>query len=179
MPESEFLKDCLREFEKLKRDAERALAQVSDQDLYRKLDPGTNSLAEIMKHLAGNIRSRWTDFLSSDGEKPDRDRDSEFVAGAEDRPERLRSELADSWAFLLAEFGKLGEADLDRIITIRSEPHTVRRAILRQLLHHSGHVGQMVLLAKHFAGEQWQTLSVPRGQSKEFNQLMREKFGGK
>ncbi|MSO19519.1 MAG: DUF1572 domain-containing protein [Acidobacteria bacterium] len=176
MPKSEFLNDCLREFEKMRRNADGALAQVSEQDLYRKLDPGTNSLAEIMKHLAGNIRSRWTDFLTTDGDKPDRDRDAEFIANDADTPQRLRKDLADSWEFLSAELGKLGVADLDRTITIRGEPHTVRRSVLRQLNHHAGHVGQMVMLAKHFVGENWTTLSVPRGKSREYNQMMQEKF---
>lgn len=177
MTEENFLSLCLAEFQKLKTAIERALGQIAAEDYHRRLDPGSNSIAELMKHLAGNTRSRCLNFLSSDGEKPDRDRDQEFLSRADDSPDRLRRELDAAWAMLFSEYGQLTEADLDRTVLIRGEPHTVRRALLRQMQHHAGHTGQIVMLAKHFAGENWQTLSVPRGQSREYAKMMQGKFG--
>lgn len=176
MPEVNFLPLCLSEFRKLKSAVESAVNQITPEDYHRRLDPGSNTIAELMKHLAGNTRSRCRNFLSSDGEKPDRNRDGEFLTTAGDTPEQLRSTLDEAWAILFAEYGRLTEADLESTVAIRSEPHSVRQALLRQLAHHAGHVGQIVLLAKHFAGKNWRTLSVPRGQSKEHERIMRAKF---
>jgi hypothetical protein len=134
------------------------------------LDAGSNSIAIIVKHMAGNMRSRWKDFLTTDGEKPDRNRDTEFEA-----PPKTRAELIamweGGWKYLFDALAPLSESDLARTVTIRSEPHSVMQAINRQVAHYAHHVGQIVLLAKHFAtkaGKKWETLSVPRGQSKQF-----------
>ena len=176
MADGDFLALCLSEFQKLRTAIERSLGQISPDDYYRKLDPNANSIAELMKHLAGNTRSRCVNFLSSDGEKPNRDRDSEFLTTAADTPEYLSQNLEEAWAILFSEYGRLTEADLDRTVSIRGEPHSVRRALMRQLTHHAGHVGQIVLLAKHFAGEKWQTLTIPRGRSREYASNMQAKF---
>jgi len=178
MADGDFLALCLAEFQKLKSAIKRSLSQISTEDYYKRLDSGSNSIAELMKHLAGNTRSRCVNFLSSDGEKPDRDRDNEFITTTADTPECLRRDLEEAWAVLFSEYGRLTEADLDRTVSIRDEPHSVRRALLRQLTHHTGHVGQIVMLAKHFAGEKWQTLTIPRGRSREYASSMRAKFAG-
>ncbi len=163
-----FIEDALSLFRFSKSLAERAMAQVSDEQLYATLDAEDNSIALIVKHMAGNMRSRWTDFLTSDGEKPDRDRDSEFVDPLATRAELIRV-WEDGWSRLFAAIEPLSDADLARTITIRGEAHSVLQAINRQLGHLSYHVGQIVLLAKHFASDHWQSLSVPRNQSAEFN----------
>jgi hypothetical protein len=152
------------------------LAQVSSEDLFRTLDDESNSLAILMKHLAGNMRSRWANFLTADGEKPDRNRDSEFVIEEADTPEGLRQRWEAGWKLLLEGLQSLRPEDLDRSVLIRGESQTVPEAIFRQMSHYASHVGQMVFLAKHYAGERWQTLSVPRGQSEEFNAQMREQM---
>jgi uncharacterized damage-inducible protein DinB len=163
-----YLKDCLDLFGYYKKLGERAIAQCPDQALFGTLDSESNSIAIIVKHMAGNMRSRWTDFLSTDGEKPDRHRDTEF----EDAPE-TRSALMEmwerGWTVVFDALAPLSDEDLGRKITIRSEPHSVMQAINRQVAHYSYHVGQIVYLAKHFAGTRWQTLSVPKRQSAEFN----------
>jgi hypothetical protein len=170
-----YLEDIIAQFRKLKQQAERALAQVSDRQLIATLDPDGNSIAALMQHMAGNLRSRWTDFLSSDGEKPDRDRDSEFEIGRLAGP-RARAELLarweQGWDCLFAALGGLAAGDHLRTVYVRAEPHSVPQAIHRQLTHHAYHVGQLVLLAKHFAGAGWQSLSVPKGQSREYNAKM-------
>ncbi len=170
-----WLEDALREFRRLKRQAEKALAQVSDEEFFRALDPESNSLAVIVKHLAGNLRSRWMDFLTSDGEKPDRHRDSEFVIEAGDTRAALMERWERGWKYLFDALEPLGEGALMRTVTIRGEPHTVVQAVNRQLTHYGAHVGQIVFLAKHLAGPRWKTLSVPRGQSEQFNQKMKER----
>lgn len=176
MQQTGFLPLCLTEFQRLKNFLNAAVSQISPEDYHRRLDPESNTIAELMKHLAGNTKSRCRDFLKSDGEKPDRDRDSEFVTSDTDAPEKLIQTLNEAWAILFDEYGRLTEEDLARTITIRGEPHTVQQALLRQLTHHAGHVGQIVLLAKHCAAGKWQTLTVPRGQSREYEKMMREKF---
>ena len=170
-----WLEDVLRECRRLKRQAEKALAQVSDEEFFRALDEESNSLAILVKHLAGNLRSRWMDFLTSDGEKPDRNRDSEFLIEPGDTRAALIERWERGWKYLFDALEPLGEGDLMRTVNIRAEPHTVVQAANRQLTHYGAHVGQMVLLAKHFAGSRWQTLSVPRGQSEQFNQKMKER----
>jgi hypothetical protein len=155
------------EFEALKRLAERAIAQVGDEQLAKTLDRESNSIAVIVRHLSGNMLSRWTDFLSSDGEKPWRDRDREFVDRAASRPQLLE-EWEQGWACLFGALTTLAPADLVRTVVIRNEPHTVVQAINRQLAHYGQHVGQIVLLAKHLAGERWTSLSIPRGRSREW-----------
>jgi hypothetical protein len=143
------------------------MAQVTDQQLFTALDAESNSMAIIVKHMAGNMRSRWTDFLTSDGEKPDRNRDSEF----EDPPSTRQALLAlweQGWQYLFGALEPLSDPDFERTITIRGEPHSVMQAVNRQVAHYSYHCGQIVFLAKHFQHENWVSLSVPRGKSEEF-----------
>jgi hypothetical protein len=166
MTEQVYLKDCVLQLKKLKTQADRAVAQVKDEHLLSKLDPEANSIAIIMRHLVGNMRSRWTDFLTSDGEKPDRDRDAEFESHAEDTRERILTSWEDGWHRVFATIQMLKPYDLARTVTIRGEPHSVLEAINRQMTHYAVHVGQIVLLAKHYAGSDWRTLSIPRGKSK-------------
>ncbi|MGH7644543.1 MAG: DUF1572 family protein [Gemmatimonadales bacterium] len=164
-----YLADALLQLHKLKGLADRAVAQTRDEDFFRTLDAESNSIALIMKHLAGNMRSRWTGFLTSDGEKPHRDRDSEFVVEAGDTRATILERWETGWRLLVAAVTPLTTADLGRTVTIRGEPHTVLEAINRQLTHYASHVGQIILLAKHFAGPAWRSLSIPRGKSKEFD----------
>ena len=164
----EFLEDARRQFRGQKKLVERALGQVADPDFFRALDPESNSIGLIVKHVAGNLRSRWTDFLTSDGEKPDRRRDAEFEVEAADTRESLRARWESGWATLEATMGALTVDDLTRVVTIRGEPHSVAKAINRQLTHTAYHAGQIVFLAKHFAGASWRSLSIPRGKSEEF-----------
>jgi hypothetical protein len=169
MTEQGYLKDCLLQLQKLKSQADRAIAQVKDEHLFSKLDPEANSIAIIIKHLVGNMRSRWTDFLTSDGEKPDRDRDAEFESRAEDTRKRILASWEDGWSRTFAAIEGLKPEDLARTVTIRGEPHSVLEAINRQMTHYAEHIGQIVLLAKHYAGSDWRTLSIPRGKSKTFD----------
>ena len=163
-----YIEDCLSLFGYYKQLAERAMAQVTDPELFIALNGETNSIAVIVKHMAGNMRSRWTDFLETDGEKPDRNRDSEFEEAPGTRKE-LMAVWEDGWGRVFAALQSLSEEDLSRTVTIRGEAHSVMQAINRQMAHYPHHVGQIVLLAKHFAKEEWVTLSVPRGGSEEFN----------
>jgi Protein of unknown function (DUF1572) len=163
-----YLEDALSLFAYYKKLAERAMDQVADECLFTPIDQEANSIAVVVKHMAGNMRSRWTDFLTSDGEKPNRDRDSEF----EDPPATRAALLAlweSGWDCLFSALRPLTDADLARTITIRGEAHSVMQAVNRQLAHYPYHVGQIVLLAKHFACDHWQSLSVPRRGSAEFN----------
>ena len=157
----------MRQLRKYRGLGEAAIAQVDDAALFRRLDPESNSIALVVKHLAGNMRSRWTDFLASDGEKPWRGRDSEF----EDEPGESRATVLrrwqEGWEACLDSIGALAPDDLGRTVTIRGEPHTVLEAIQRQLTHYAYHVGQIAFLAKHFAGPAWRSLSIPRGRSRE------------
>ncbi len=145
------------------------MAQVSDDGFFATLDPDANSIAVLVKHIAGNLRSRWTDFLTSDGEKPDRRRDSEFEIEPSDSRAALLERWEAGWRALFAAIEPLEPDDLLRTVTIRGEPHSVLQAISRQLTHYGEHVGQIVLLAKHEAGKGWRTLSIERGKSEEFN----------
>jgi hypothetical protein len=162
-----YVEDALAVFRYYKRLAERAMEQVSDDQLFVAIDKEANSIALIVKHMTGNMRSRWTDFLTTDGEKPDRDRDSEFVAPPATRKE-LMAAWEDGWSRVFTAIEPLTDADLGRTVTIRGEAHSVMQAINRQLAHYPHHVGQIVLLAKHFACDHWQSLSVPRNKSAEF-----------
>ena len=144
------------------------MAQVTNEQLFTAIDPEANSIAVIVKHMSGNMRSRWTDFLTSDGEKPDRHRDTEF----EDPPDKREALMAlwqAGWDCLFGALEPLSDADAGRRVTIRGEAHSVMQAVNRQVAHYSYHVGQIVLLAKHFQHAQWRSLSVPRGKSGEFN----------
>jgi uncharacterized protein DUF1572 len=166
-----YIEDSLALFRQYKKLADRAMEQVADEQLFAALDPETNSIAIIVKHLSGNMRSRWTDFLTTDGEKPDRDRDGEFVDPPPTR-EALLNAWEDGWQRLFAALEPLSEADLARKVTIRGEAHSVMQAVNRQVAHYGLHVGQIILLARHFAGQRWQSLSVPEDQSVEFNRLV-------
>jgi hypothetical protein len=163
-----YIKDSLAVFRQYKQLAERAMQQVTDDQLFAVLDPESNSIAIVVKHMAGNMRSRWTDFLTSDGEKPSRNRDSEFADAPATRNDLLAG-WEDGWRCLFSAIEPLTDADLGRTVTVRGEAHSVMQAINRQLAHYSHHVGQIVLLAKHFVGDHWQSLSVPRNRSAEFN----------
>ncbi len=151
--------------------AERAIAQLPDARLHEPAAPGMNPIAVIMRHMAGNMRSRWTDFLTTDGEKPTRDRDAEFV---DDRPgrETLMRRWEDGWGCVFGALSSLTDADLARIITIRGQPHTVARAIARQIDHYGYHTGQIVTFARILAGDQWRHLSVPPGGTEAFNKSL-------
>lgn len=168
-PAALYLDDVKDQFRKLKGLAEGALAQVRDEDLFAALDPESNSLAVLMQHMAGNLRSRWTGFLHSDGEKPDRDRDAEFVLAPGTTREELFERWEEGWRCLFQALSALSEEDLALTVLIRAEPHSVIKAINRQLTHYGYHVGQVVFLAKHLASDHWKTLSVPRGGSRAFN----------
>lgn len=164
-----FLADAVKMFRNQKRLGEKAMAQLSDEDLFRAIDAESNSVAVIVKHLAGNMRSRWTDFLTADGEKPTRDRDSEFVLGeGTTRAEVLRW-WEDGWSVVFAAVEPLRPEDLMRAVSIRGEPHTVVEAVNRQIAHYAQHVGQIIFLAKHLRSSEWQTLSIARGESGAFN----------
>ncbi len=172
-----YLTDARHQFRALKKQADRALAQVSEDDWFVTLDAEANSLAVIVKHIAGNLRSRWTDIFTTDGEKPDRNRDSEFVVADGETKDALQAYWDASWSILFATLDALRAEDLGRPILIRNEPHSVIEAINRQLTHYAGHVGQIVFLAKHLASEHWQSLSIPRGQSVTFNASAQPKRG--
>lgn len=163
-----YLGDSLSLFHYYKQLADRAMAQLSDEDLFVALDGESNSIAVVVKHTAGNMFSRWTDFLLTDGEKPTRNRDSEFVDPPATRAALLEM-WENGWKCLFAALEPLSDADLERTVMIRSEPHSIMQAINRQVAHYSYHVGQIVLLAKHLAGDRWQALTVPGNKSAEFN----------
>ncbi len=144
-----YLEDSLTLFRHYKKMAEGAMAQVTDEQLFSVLDDEMNSIAVIVKHMTGNMRSRWIDFLSSDGEKPDRSRDSEFVDPPSTR-EALMENWEGGWAHVFTALEPLSDADLSRTVTIRGEPHSVMQAINRQIAHYTSHIGQIIMLAKHF-----------------------------
>jgi hypothetical protein len=169
MIEQHYLDDYLLQLRKLKALADRSLSQIEPEHIFAVLDAEANSIAVIMKHMAGNMRSRWTDFLSTDGEKPDRDRDREFIIDADDTHARILSSWEEGWRRLFAAVSSLTVHDLGRKVLIRGEAHTVVEAINRQMTHYAAHVGQIVLLAKHYAGSAWQSLSIPRGRSKDLD----------
>jgi hypothetical protein len=156
-----YLEDALALFRQYKALAEGAMEQVSDPQLFESLDEESNSIGVIVKHMAGNMRSRWTGFLTTDGEKPDRDRDSEFTAGPHTRAELM--DLWDrGWECVCRAIEPLTGADLGRTVTIRGEAHSAMQAIHRQVAHYASHCGQIVFLAKHFRGREWKSLSIPR-----------------
>ena len=167
-----YLEEALRSLRGHKRLAEGAFAQLRDEDFFLQLDDEANSIAILIKHLAGNMRSRFLNFLASDGEKPDRNRDQEFILDPQpSRPELMRWWEA-GWKYVFEAITPLQPEDLARVVTIRGEPHTVLQAIHRQVAHYAYHVGQIVLLAKHIRGAEWKSLSVPRDKSAEYNAQM-------
>jgi hypothetical protein len=174
----DYLSDVARRFRDLKSLADRAIAQAPDAGLFQPLDEASNSIAVLMRHLAGNMRSRWRDFLTTDGEKPDRHRDREFEAPPDPTRAAVAADWESGWACLFDELGRLGPSDLGRTVTTRHEPTSVVSAINRQLAHAAMHVGQIVMLARHAAPGTWQPLSIPRGQSEAYNEKMKRRFEG-
>jgi hypothetical protein len=170
-----YLEDIRRQFHGQKKLAEKAMNQVSDELFFAVLDRESNSIALVVKHIAGNLRSRWLDFYDSDGEKPDRHRDAEFEIVASDTRVSLMEAWNAAWTILFDVVDPMTPQDLERTVTIRGEPHVVVRAVNRQLAHYAYHVGQIVFLAKHYAADHWQTLSVPRGQSEQLNARLRSR----
>ena len=164
-----YLDEAHRQMRGHKRLAEGAMAQLKDEELFITLDPESNSIAVVVKHMAGNMRSRWTDFLTTDGDKPDRNRDSEFMEPPSGR-EALMKLWEQGWNCVFHALEPLTDADLTRTITIRGEAHSVMQAINRQVAHYSLHCGQIIFLAKHLRGAGWKSLSVPRGASGQFNE---------
>ena len=162
-----FLVEALRTFRGYKARTERALAQLRPEDWFRLIDPEANSIAIIIKHMAGNMRSRWTDFLTSDGEKPNRARDTEFEIDDADTVPQLKARWDEGWKLVFDALTPLSEKDLTRVVTIRGQPHTVLQAVMRQLTHYAYHVGQIVFLGRQMVGKQWKSLSIPRGKSKD------------
>lgn len=168
-----YLADVRHRLHRLKDVADRAIEQVDDEAFFAAIDEQANSIALIVKHVAGNQRSRWREFLSSDGEKPDRHRDTEFEQTEEDTRSALMARWESGWSELFAAIGPLAPLDLARTVHIRQREHLVIEAINRQLSHYAYHVGQIVLLAKHFTGQDWQWQSIPPGKSEQFNAEMR------
>jgi len=166
-----YLDEARRQMRGYKRMGEGAMAQLHDNDFFVTLDPESNSVAILVKHLAGNMRSRFTALLTSDGEKPDRFRDREFeVTGATTRTEVIQW-WEEGWSCVLGAIDALKPDDVMRTVTIRSEPHTVLQAINRQIAHYAAHIGQIVFLAKHLRSSEWKTLTIPRGKSEEFKKV--------
>jgi len=163
-----YIEDSVALFRQYKKLGESAMEQLTDEQLCHPLDPESNSVAIIVKHMVGNMRSRWTDFLTSDGEKPNRNRDTEFVDPPNDR-KSLIDAWEHGWELVFAAIEPLTDADLGRTVMIRGEAHSVMQAINRQIAHYASHVGQIIFLAKHLANDRWKTLSVPRNRSAEFN----------
>ncbi len=166
---AQYLDEAHRQMRGHKRLAEGAMAQLQDDELFITLDPEANSIAIIVKHMAGNMRSRFTDFLTTDGEKPDRHRDQEFEVTAATTGSEVMTWWEEGWARVFGAIESLEPEDLTRTVTIRGEPHTVLQAINRQIAHYAYHIGQIVFLAKHIRSSNWKTLSIARGKSEEFN----------
>jgi hypothetical protein len=164
-----YLDDAILQFRKYKVLADKAIAQVTDADLFRAPDPESNSIAVILKHISGNMRSRWTDFLTTDGEKPDRDRDTEFEIDGGDSKARVMERWEEGWKLLFEALEALSPDDLLRTVAIRGEAHTVLQALQRQLTHYAYHVGQVVYVSRHYTGSRWKSLSIPKGKSREFD----------
>jgi hypothetical protein len=171
---SNYHKDAVGSFRNYKKMAERAIEQVNDEEFFKAIDDDANSIAVVVKHLAGNLVSRWSDFLTTDGEKPTRDRDAEFEI-ADDSREELMEFWERGWKTLFDNLEPLTVEDFSKTVTIRGQAHTIVEAINRQLSHYAYHIGQIVLLAKHFKSSEWKTLSIPKNKSAEFNQFLTDK----
>ena len=169
--------DAVQSFRNYKKMAERAVEQVSDEEFFALIDAESNSIALIVKHVAGNLSSRWTDFLTTDGEKDFRNRDTEFEM-IDDTRESLMILWKSGWQTLFDNIEPLNVDDFSLTVTIRGQRHTIVEALNRQMTHYAYHIGQIVLLAKHFKSADWNTLSVPKNKSAEFNQLFADKKGG-
>jgi len=163
-----YLEDSIASLRAYKKLADKALAQLNEDEFFVTLDEEANSIAVIMKHMAGNMFSRWTDFLTTDGEKPDRNRDMEFVIEPKTGKEEVLAYWEKGWHLVFKTLESLGAEDLGRKVLIRGEEHTVIQAINRQLMHYANHIGQIILLAKHFRSSEWTSLSIPRNKSLDF-----------
>ncbi|MGE0883927.1 MAG: DUF1572 family protein [Blastocatellales bacterium] len=173
------LENAIFDFRSLKKLGERAMEQLDRDQFFATLDAESNSIAVIVKHLAGNMRSRWVDFMTSDGEKPDRNRDQEFIVDENTTREEVMQWWEQGWQYVFDAVEALQPEDVMRTVMIRQEAHTVAQAISRQTAHYATHVGQIVFLAKHLKSAEWKTLSVPRGQSEQFNKMMIERMKNK
>jgi len=171
----EFLDDAIASFRSYKKLAERALDQLKDEEFFLTLDQEGNSVAVIMKHMAGNMISRWTEFLTTDGEKPDRNRDSEFVIATDTSKDEVMAYWQRGWTAVFAALEPLRPADFNTTVLIRGEEHTIVQAINRQLMHYAYHIGQIVFLAKHFRTSDWRSLTIPRNRSAELNAVLATK----
>jgi hypothetical protein len=171
-----YIDEAFRSLRGHKRLADDAIAQLSNEQFFAVPDSESNSVAIMVKHMAGNMRSRFSDFLTSDGEKSDRNRDQEFLMNADAKREEILAVWEKYWQLVFDTLNGISPEDLERTVTIRGEPHTVLRAINRQVAHYAYHVGQIVFLAKHWKGAQWKTLSVPRGQSEQVNAALSQKY---
>jgi len=176
MDDNSWISEIIEQYHSHRRTCERAAGQVSDESFFKSIESTHSSIGMLMKHLGGNNSSRWRNFLSSDGEKVDRDRESEFVTVGETR-ETIMQAWEKGWQTALDSLQALEPEDLNKTITIRGEPIPVRKAILRNLAHLIYHTGQIVLIARCILGEKWEFLSIPPGKSDEYNMTMREKFG--
>ncbi len=165
---SHYLEEIKRQLRGYKRMGEAAMAQLDDGDFFVTIDPESNSVATLVKHIAGNARSRFTDFLTSDGEKPDRFRDREFEISEKTTREEVMRWWEQAWSHVFSTQDALKPEDLQRTVTIRLEPHTVMQALNRALAHYAQHIGQIVFLAKHLRSSKWQTLSIPPGKSEDY-----------
>ena len=165
---SHYLEEIKRQFRGHKRMGESAMAQLGDADFFVALDPESNSIAALIKHIAGNARSRFTDFLTTDGEKPDRYRDQEFEVSAKTNRQEILGWWETGWSYVFSTLESLKPEDVQRTVTIREEQHTVMQALNRALAHYAQHIGQIVFLAKHLRSTQWQPLSIPRGKSEDY-----------
>ncbi len=172
-----YLQDSIASLHAYKKLAEKALVQLSEEEFFITIDEEANSVAVIMKHMAGNMFSRWTDFLTTDGEKPDRNRDMEFVIEPKTGKEDVLAYWEKGWQRVFDALEPLGEEDLEKKVLIRGKEHTVVQAINRQLMHYSYHIGQIVFLAKHFRSAEWNSLSIPRNRSAEFNAYLQDQPG--
>ncbi len=169
-----YLQDALSSFRGYKKLAEKAFDQLKEEEFFATLDEESNSVAVIMKHMAGNMLSRWTDFLHSDGEKPDRNRDMEFVIEPQTSKGDLLAYWERGWQCVFAALEPLRPEDFERKVSIRGQEHSIIQAIDRQMTHYAYHIGQIVFLAKHFRSAEWQSLSIPRNRSAEFNRYLNE-----
>jgi hypothetical protein len=161
--------DAVKAFRAYKKLTEKAIAQLKDEEFFVTLDEEANSVAVVMKHMAGNMISRWTDFLTSDGEKPDRNRDMEFVVDAQTTKDDVIAYWERGWKCVLDAIEPLTVKDFEKTVLIRGEKHTIVQAINRQLMHYAYHIGQIVFLAKHFRSAEWKSLSIPRNRTADFN----------
>lgn len=172
-----YLKDSIASLRAYKKQADKAIAQLKDEEFFVVLDEEANSVAVIMKHMAGNMFSRWTDLLTTDGEKPNRNRDMEFVVESTTTKDQVIDYWEKGWQCVFNALEPLKAEDLERKVMIRGEEHTVMQAINRQLMHYANHIGQIVFLAKHFRSSEWQSLSIPRNRSAEFTNRIKAKGG--